>query len=196
MHNPDEAAEEYLEAMYRLKENGVPISIAKLSSMLKVSAPSASEMVRKLQSRHLVSHGAYGKIELCTKGEEIGWRMLRKHRLVEHFLSFLGVRKGLHEQACRLEHAVSDQLEKKMADMADGKRCLADLDIGVAAKIVSIDSDAASAKRLSELGLTKGTTVVLSSKAPFHGPVEILVRDTRLALGRKLALRIRARLVK
>ncbi|MEK7257114.1 MAG: metal-dependent transcriptional regulator, partial [Bacteroidota bacterium] len=154
------------------------------------------EMVRKLQSRHLVSHGAYGKIELCTKGEEIGKRMLRKHRLAERFLSFLGITKGLHEQACRLEHAVSDQLEKKMADMADGKRCLADLDMGVAAKIVSIDSDSASVKRLQELGLTKGTIVVLFSKAPFRGPVDILVRDTRLALGRKLALRIHTRLVR
>jgi len=45
-------------------------------------------------------------------------------------------------------------------------------------------------KRLMDLGLTPGTKVTVVKSAPFHGPLEILVRDTRLALGRGMAERI------
>jgi DtxR family Mn-dependent transcriptional regulator len=45
-------------------------------------------------------------------------------------------------------------------------------------------------KRLMDLGLTPGTTVTVVKSAPFHGPVEILVRGSRLALGRGMAEKI------
>lgn len=45
-------------------------------------------------------------------------------------------------------------------------------------------------KRLMDLGLTSGTKVTVVKSAPFHGPVEILVRGSRLALGRGIAERI------
>jgi Fe2+ transport system protein FeoA len=45
-------------------------------------------------------------------------------------------------------------------------------------------------KRLMELGLTPGTRVTVVKSAPFHGPLEILVRGSRLALGRGMAERI------
>ena len=45
-------------------------------------------------------------------------------------------------------------------------------------------------KRLMDLGLTPGTKVTVVGSAPFHGPLEILVRGSRLALGRRIAERI------
>jgi DtxR family Mn-dependent transcriptional regulator len=45
-------------------------------------------------------------------------------------------------------------------------------------------------KRLMDMGLTPGTTVTVVKSAPFHGPLEILVRGSRLALGRGMAERI------
>ena len=47
-----------------------------------------------------------------------------------------------------------------------------------------------SEKRLMDMGLTPGTRVIVVKSAPFHGPVEILVRGSRLALGRGMAERI------
>ena len=47
-----------------------------------------------------------------------------------------------------------------------------------------------SEKRLMDMGLTPGTRVTVVKSAPFHGPVEILVRGSRLALGRGMAERI------
>jgi Fe2+ transport system protein FeoA len=45
-------------------------------------------------------------------------------------------------------------------------------------------------KRLMDMGLTPGTKVTVVKSAPFHGPIEILVRGSRLALGRGMAERI------
>ena len=45
-------------------------------------------------------------------------------------------------------------------------------------------------KRLMDMGLTPGTKVTVVKSAPFHGPLEILVRGSRLALGRGMAVRI------
>jgi DtxR family Mn-dependent transcriptional regulator len=45
-------------------------------------------------------------------------------------------------------------------------------------------------KRLMDMGLTSGTKVTVVKSAPFHGPVEILVRGSRLALGRGIAERV------
>lgn len=45
-------------------------------------------------------------------------------------------------------------------------------------------------KRLMDMGLTPGTKVTVVKSAPFHGPMEILVRGSRLALGRGMAERI------
>jgi DtxR family Mn-dependent transcriptional regulator len=45
-------------------------------------------------------------------------------------------------------------------------------------------------KRLMDMGLTPGTRVTVVKSAPFHGPIEILVRGSRLALGRGIGERI------
>lgn len=45
-------------------------------------------------------------------------------------------------------------------------------------------------KRLMDMGLTPGTRVTVVKSAPFHGPIEILVRGSRLALGRGMARRV------
>ncbi|MFQ6068217.1 MAG: ferrous iron transport protein A [Candidatus Bathyarchaeia archaeon] len=48
-------------------------------------------------------------------------------------------------------------------------------------------------KRLEDMGLTPGTKVTVVKSAPFHGPVELLVRGSRLAIGRGMAERIMVR---
>jgi len=52
------------------------------------------------------------------------------------------------------------------------------------------ESDWGFEKRLMDMGLTPGTRVTVVKSAPFHGPFEILVRGSRLALGRGMAERI------
>ena len=67
---------------------------------------------------------------------------------------------------------------------------------GESAIIVSIDGTGRGQerwgikKRLMDMGLTPGTKITVVKSVPFHGPIEIIVRDTRLALGRGIAERI------
>jgi Fe2+ transport system protein FeoA len=71
------------------------------------------------------------------------------------------------------------------------------LKAGETATVVSIDGTSGKGwgrwgfeKRLMDMGLTPGTKVTVVKSAPLHGPVEVLVRDSRLALGRGVAERI------
>jgi DtxR family Mn-dependent transcriptional regulator len=66
------------------------------------------------------------------------------------------------------------------------------MDDGQSGIVASIDQGGGRGfeVRLMDLGLTAGTKVIVVKSAPFHGPVEILVRGSRLALGRGIAERI------
>ncbi len=115
MHKGNPQVEEYLEAIYRKKEKGEDAKTNALANELGVSPASVSEMLRRLEQRGLLVHASYKLIELTRKGEAIGKKITRRHRLIEKFLALLGVRKNLHGEACVLEHAVSDEVERAMA---------------------------------------------------------------------------------
>ena len=198
MHKKKENVEEYLEAIYRMEEKGLAASVVRLARELRVSKPSVSQMVGKLQRLGWVAHTSYGPIRLTKKGQAQGKRIVRKHRLIEKFLAFLGLKRRLHSEACLLEHSVSDNVEQKMADAlrkAEGER-LWRMERGEEAKIVKIDAEPALARRLEALGLTTGTRITIFQQTPFKGAIEIIVRGTRLAIGKRIALKITARKVR
>lgn len=56
--------------------------------------------------------------------------------------------------------------------------------------VISISAGGKSAQRLRDMGLTDGTRIIVTQHAPFKGPLEILVRGTRLAVSRNLAKHI------
>jgi len=60
---------------------------------------------------------------------------------------------------------------------------------------LSAQSKLSSAQRLMDLGLTPGTKIVVVKSAPFKGPLEVLVRGARMALGREIASRISVELI-
>jgi len=184
--------EEYLELMVRLKELGKNITVSTLAKELKISKASVSEMTRKLAKEGNVEFERYGEITLTPKGLSTGKRILRKHRIIEKFLTFIGVKRKIHEEACILEHALSDEVEKKIERIACKKngRHITALSKGMKGRIERIEADQKTTRRLQDMGLTKGTEVILNGNAPLKGPIELSVRGTRLAVGRKLALKI------
>lgn len=191
-HSPE--VQEYLESIYRRKERGEAAKTNDIAEELRVSAPSVSEMFRKLAKAGLIDHTPYEGAVLTKKGEEIGKRVIRKHRLIEKFLAIIGVRKNIHEEACALEHAVSDDVEKSIRKAIAKAKAegvpLSVLDKGDNARITAIDADTKTSQRLADLGLTKGTEVVFIKSAPLKGAVEIRVRGTTLAIGRGVAAKI------
>jgi len=189
-----ENIEEYLEAIYRLVERGERLTTTNIAKEMNVSKPSVTEMIKKLDKMGYLEYEPYREIRLRSRGRRLGRRILRKHRLIERFLSTIGFSKNkIHEEACRLEHTVSDELEDLIKKRIEepvyekGIVSLARLNPGQSGEIVSIRTGLRIKRRLQELGLTPGTKIRVLRKAPMGGPIEISVRGSCLAIGRGMS---------
>lgn len=194
-------AEEYLETILRRKELGESTKAKDLAEELKISAASVSEMLRKLVQMRLIRYTPSKTIELTKRGEEKAAAILRKHRLVQKFLIQFGVKKWkAHKEACVLEHAVSDEVErtlraaltsaKKHEITAERIKRLIDLKQGEKGRILFIVGGRGACQRLADMGLTPGTMVRIGRTSRYIGPLEVYVRSSSLAIGRGLANKI------
>ena len=116
-----EFEDEYLETMYAFFEND-PQSLVRtgdLASAMKVSPASATEMVQRLASKGFVNYIPYKGASLTELGLEMGQQMKRRHRLAEVLLDKLPFFGNVHETACRLEHAIDDDLEVALTLLLD-----------------------------------------------------------------------------
>ncbi len=113
------SAEDYLKAIYRLSHaSGVHAPTKRIAEELAVTAPSVTGMLKKLESRGLVHYSPYTGATLSRKGHARAMKVLRRHRLVELFLQkCLNMSwDEVHDEAEVLEHALSDKLERRIAD--------------------------------------------------------------------------------
>ena len=108
-----EFEDEYLETMYEFyeRDSEALVRTGDLSDSLKVSPASATEMIQRLASKGFVDYTPYKGARLTESGLIHGRRMKRKHRLVEVLLEILPFDGNAHATACRLEHAIDDDLE-------------------------------------------------------------------------------------
>ena len=116
-----EFEDEYLETMYAFYEND-PKSLVRtgdLASAMKVSPASATEMVQRLASKGFVDYIPYKGASLTVSGLAMGQQMKRRHRLAEVLLDKLPFFGNVHETACRLEHAIDDDLEVALTLLLD-----------------------------------------------------------------------------
>ncbi|MFC5848498.1 metal-dependent transcriptional regulator [Deinococcus petrolearius] len=110
------SAEDYLKHLLRLGHSG-KVSTQALADALEVAPASVTGMLKKLGEQGLVSHAPYQGARLTAEGERVALEVLRHHRLLELFLHrALGVPLDeVHEEAERLEHALSERLEARIA---------------------------------------------------------------------------------
>ncbi len=108
--------EDYLKSIYKLQETGGRVSTSSLSERLNVSAPSVTEMIKKLADDGVLTYAPYKGVELTAEGRKQALKILRRHRLWEAFL--VEVLKypwhEIHEEADRLEHFTSEKLERRL----------------------------------------------------------------------------------
>jgi len=110
------AVENYLKSLWQL--GPADVSTLDLANHLNVAPASATKMVKRLTEKGLVDHIPYRGASLTSEGEARALSVVRRHRLLETFLSQtldLGSEQ-LHDEAERLEHALSDDLEKSIAE--------------------------------------------------------------------------------
>ena len=82
-----------------------------LAERLGVSPASATEMIQRLSGKGYIDYQRYKGAKLTQKGLEHGRMMKRRHRLAEVLLDRIPFEGNMHETACRLEHAIDDDLE-------------------------------------------------------------------------------------
>lgn len=203
------SVEDYLKAIYHLSEGGEVASTNAIAQRLGLAAPSVTGMVKRLAEQGLVRHEPYRGAELTPQGRRAALRTVRRHRILEAYLvAFLGYDWGnVHDEAERLEHAVSDDLIERMAQTLgnpsvdphgdpipapDGTMAevvytpLSELPEGpaIVRRVQSEDGD--RLRYLAGIGLVPGAAVTVVAKAPFEGPVTIALGTRTQAIGPEL----------
>lgn len=116
-----DATEMYLRTVWELEEEGITPIRARLVERLGVSAPAVSETVAKLVDEGLLRIGSDRTLSLTESGRDTAVSVMRKHRLAERLLvDVIGVPwEDSHNEACRWEHVISDEVEQRIAALLD-----------------------------------------------------------------------------
>jgi DtxR family Mn-dependent transcriptional regulator len=120
------AEEEYLQTLFWLHEAGLAMTGANVARAMQLSAPTVHEMIGRLERDGYITRGGDKAISFTDSGQRHAEEIVRRHRLIERFLTdVLGIPwDEVHEEAERLEHAMSPVLEERMlAAIGDAKTC-------------------------------------------------------------------------
>ena len=111
--------EEYLEVLYRNGSNKEQVSTTQLSKDLGIAPGSVTQMLKKLEDLGYISYTPYKGATLTDEGMSIAQKITIKHRILEKFLSdILKVKEeNVHDQACEMEHTLSDEAERALCTM-------------------------------------------------------------------------------
>jgi DtxR family transcriptional regulator, Mn-dependent transcriptional regulator len=178
------AEEEYLQTMFWLEEAGLPITGANIARAMQLAPPTVHEMIGRLESDGYVSRAEDKRLSFTEQGRAEAQAIVRRHRLIERFLTdMLGVPwDEVHEEAERLEHAMSPVLEERMlAAIGDAKTCphghpivegareqgalLADVEPGASVHVLRFENEAEELLHyLKDTGLHPGLDGTLESQ--------------------------------
>jgi DtxR family transcriptional regulator, Mn-dependent transcriptional regulator len=116
---PSEVVSHYLEAIYYMWSEGEPLRSARLADWLGVSRPTVTVAVRRMTGYGMVRMNRRKEIELTAKGRRMAAAIVRRHRIMERWLTDgLGLDWVTADtEAARLEHAVSDVVEKRLYEV-------------------------------------------------------------------------------
>ncbi len=206
-----EAIEDFLKAVYMIQRGQERVPTSALAEMLKISPSSASEMAKKLARAHLVEHEPYRGVRLTQGGRRVALEIIRNHRLLELFLvRTLGYGwDEVHEEAERLEHAVSERLIQRIAEFLGHPRFdphgdpipdptgdihyrdlipLAEYSPAHTGRVARLSDQSPEMLRyLAEKGLTVGATVEVLKADPFDGPLTLRVNGNEQVIGVNVA---------
>ncbi|MEM2137663.1 MAG: metal-dependent transcriptional regulator [Candidatus Anstonellaceae archaeon] len=114
-----ETAEEYLRAFYYLQQKNGQARASELARYLGISKAGVSEMLASLGKNGFVKAKKYAPATLTSKGASIARKMTFRHRVLEYFLSekLRMPIDRIHDEASRLEHAISDDAVKRIYAM-------------------------------------------------------------------------------
>ena len=206
-----QATEDYLKTIYGLASSGEPVTTGAVAQRLGLSSPSVSAMIKRLEGVQFLERRKGSGLRLTAQGERAALRVVRRHRLLETFLSqTLGMPwDEVHAEAELLEHALSDRLEERI-DVALGRpthdphgdpipprhgphveepggQRLDGVPAGTRFRVERVsDRDSAALRHLGGLGVVPGAVIEVQELTPFGGPQWIRIDGQRHPLGAPL----------
>ena len=206
--------EDYLKAVYALERAGESAGTNDLAARLGVAPASVSGMVRRLADAGYLDYERYRGVRLTESGRKAALRTIRRHRIIEAYLAAaLGYPwDRVHAEAERLEHAASDELIDRMADVLGEPTvdphgapiptrggdvdetqyvALSELAPGHSARVKRVsDEDPERLRYLAQLGIVPGASVKVLARAPFEGPISLTVDGHEQTIGPGLASQV------
>ncbi len=208
-------AEDYLKAVLKIEESDRKASTSGVARELNLADATVTDMLRKLQRAGLVEYKRYHGATLTKQGRAAALGVRRRHRLLELFLhEILGYRwDEVHEEAERLEHVVSDVFVEKIDGLLRHPKrdphgelipdasgfspeeddiCLVDAEPGDFRIQRITDNEPDFLRYLGELALRPGVRLKLVGRAPFGGPLTLLVggENASVHVGPEAAARV------
>jgi DtxR family Mn-dependent transcriptional regulator len=180
--------EDYLKAIAEAESEEGTVIAATIARWLKITPPAVALALRRLQRDKLIRIGGRGRISLTPAGRRISDRLRKRHHLIERMLTeMLGMEwYKVHDEAERLEHAVSDDLERKLIQKLgeegpcphgnainagaaqrrqSGLRLLAEMPAGTRVKVVGMyERDRSLLEYFERLGLRPGARLQVLSR--------------------------------
>jgi DtxR family Mn-dependent transcriptional regulator len=200
-----QSIQDYLKHIYELNEDGISASTNDLAARLNIAPASVTGMLQKLAASKppLVLYKKHQGVTLTKAGLRAALEVIRHHRLLETYLvSALGYSwDEVHEEACRLEHVISEDFETRIAEAlgnptrdphgdliptedltmpADDTRPLASLRTDESATVMRVaNDDPALLRYLQEIGVVPGAKVTVKSYSEFDGNLTLKVEGQR-----------------
>ncbi len=206
--------EDYLKTIYKLQQEESPVRTNSIARLLNVEPASVTGIVKRLAQLGYLEHQPYRGVVLTQSGERVALEVIRNHRLIELFLiDSLGYSwDEVHDEAERLEHAVSHQFIERIEialgnpvidphgspiPTEDGKIAprtgtrLSELSAGSSGIVSRVsDDDPGLLRYLSSLGIHPGASLDVIEVAPFGGPIQIELGGNLHALGPQAAAEV------
>lgn len=197
------STEDYLKTIYKLESQSGAALTSAIADALEIAPPSVSGMVKRLSESGLLEHVPYRGVQLTEAGRRAALRMIRRHRILEAYLiDRLGYRwEDVHDEAERLEHAVSDQLIERMATALGDPKFdphgapipsavgeievpnlvpMSEFDVGETGHVRMVsDKEPERLRFMASLGLKPGVCFTVTARQPFNGPLTIRLDSNR-----------------
>jgi DtxR family Mn-dependent transcriptional regulator len=211
------SVEDYLKTIYQLAEGAGEVATTGIAERLEVAPASVTGMIKRMAEAGLLEHEPYRGVRLTRAGRRAALAVIRRHRLLETYLitKLAYDWSSVHDEAERLEHAVSDELVERMAfALGDPKYDphgapiptregeierpayvpLVDVEVGsrVVLRLVG-DDDSERLRYLKSIGLVPMVEMTVLDKQPFGGPITLRLGTTDTkdrTIGTALAARL------
>ena len=206
--------ENYLKAIAEAESEGELVIPATLARWLNVSAPAVTMAIKRLKRDGLIRSPRDGQLVLTASGRDIANRLLNRHHLIERMLTeIFGMEwYKVHDEAEQLEHAVSEDFERRLAErLGTGEACphgnrvnrdtpqdrrnrglrpLDEIPPDMDAKVVSVfERDRRLLEFLNGMGIRPGATLRMLA-ANYDDTLSLRIAGKTVQLGRGAAAKV------